>query len=107
MPDQELLDDVLKALKQGGSPVKNPVLRERLGWEEATYETVKAQLVARRIVVRGRGRSDSVSLVGAEPVEQSAASANGSSRSSNGRGRPARYAPNRSHHLIPGKATTR
>jgi len=89
MPDQELLDDFLEALEQSGSPVKNPVLRAALGWEEATYEEVKAELVARRIVVRGRGRSDSVALVGAEPVEQPAQAAKGSSPSGNGRGRPA------------------
>ncbi|MFM7228854.1 MAG: hypothetical protein ACKO2F_04340, partial [Cyanobacteriota bacterium] len=88
MPDQELLDDFLEALEQSGSPVRNPVLREALGWEEATYEAVRAELVARRIVVRGRGRSDSVSLVGAEPVEQPA-TANDSNPSCNGRGRPA------------------
>ena len=87
MPDQELLDDFLEALEQSGSPVKNPVLRQRLGWDEATYETAKAELVGRRIVVRGRGRSDSVSLVGAEPVEEPAQAANGSSPSGNGRGR--------------------
>ena len=89
MPDQELLDDFLEALEQSGSPVKNPVLRQRLGWDEATYEAAKAELVGRRIVVRGRGRSDSVSLVGAEPVEQPAQAANGSSPSGNGRGRAA------------------
>jgi type I restriction enzyme M protein len=86
MPDQELLDDFLEALEQSGSPVKNPVLRQRLGWDEATYEAARAELVERRIVVRGRGRSDSVSLVGAEPVEQPAQAANGSSPSGNGRG---------------------
>ena len=43
--------------------------------------------MGRRIVVRGRGRSDSVSLVGAEPVEEPAQAANGSSPSGNGRGR--------------------
>jgi type I restriction enzyme M protein len=89
MPDQELLDDFLEALEQSGSPVKNPVLRQRLGWDEATYEAARAELVERRIVVRGRGRSDSVSLVGAEPVEQPAQAANGSSPSGNGRGRAA------------------
>ncbi|MFM7635490.1 MAG: SAM-dependent DNA methyltransferase, partial [Cyanobacteriota bacterium] len=88
MPDQELLDDFLEALEQSGSPVKNPVLRQALGWDEATYDAVKAELVARQIVVRGRGRSDSVALVGAEPVEQPAAAANGGSPSGNGRGRP-------------------
>lgn len=31
---------------------------------------MKAELAARKIVVRGRGRSDTVSLVGAEPVQR-------------------------------------
>ena len=74
MPDQEQLDDFLEALETAGSPAKNPVLRQALGWEEALYEEVKAELVARGIVVRGRGRSDSVSLVGAEPAEREVAS---------------------------------
>jgi len=46
MPDQELLDDVLEALEQSGGPVKNPVLRQALGWEESIYEAVKGELVA-------------------------------------------------------------
>jgi len=66
MADQELLDDFLAALEQTGSPVKNGVLREALGWDEGMYEEVKAALVVRGIVVRGRGRSDNVSLAGAE-----------------------------------------
>jgi type I restriction enzyme M protein len=74
MPDQEQLDDFLEALETAGSPAKNPVLRQALGWEEALYEEAKAELVARGIVVRGRGRSDSVSLVGAEPAEREVAS---------------------------------
>ena len=68
MPDQEQLDDFLEALEKAGSPAKNPALRQALGWDEAVYEEVKAELVAKGIVTRGRGRSDSVSLVGAEPV---------------------------------------
>jgi len=72
MPDQELLDDFLEAMEQAGSPVKNEVLRQALGWDESQYEAVKAELVARRIVVRGRGRSDTVSLVGAEPAAKPA-----------------------------------
>jgi len=79
MPDQdqlqEQLDDFLAALETAGSPVKNPILRQALGWEEGLYEEVKAALVARRIVVRGRGRSDSVSPVGAEPLAAPAAAA--------------------------------
>jgi hypothetical protein len=55
MPEQEQLDDFLEALERCGSPVRNPVLRQALGWEEGSYDAVKAELVARRIVVRGRG----------------------------------------------------
>jgi hypothetical protein len=43
MPDQELLDDFLEALEQSGSPVKNPVLRQQLGWDEATYVAATAE----------------------------------------------------------------
>jgi type I restriction enzyme M protein len=68
MTDQEQLDDFLEALEKAGSPAKNSILRQALGWEERLYEEVKTALVTRGIVVRGRGRSDSVSLVGAEPV---------------------------------------
>ena len=78
MLDQELLDDFLEALEQAGSPVKNPVLRQALGWDQAQFDAVRAELVSRRIVVRGRGRSDTVSLVGAEPAAKPAtASRNG------------------------------
>ena len=52
MPDPQLLDDFLEALKRDGSPVHNPVLRETLGWPEAQYEEVKAVLAARRIVAQ-------------------------------------------------------
>ena len=40
---QELLDDFLEALEAAGSPVRNPVPREKLGWPEAQYEEVKAE----------------------------------------------------------------
>jgi type I restriction enzyme M protein len=87
MPDQDQLNDFLEALGTAGSPAKNTVLLEALGWGEALYEEVKAALVAKGIVVRGRGRSDSVSLVGAEPVEKAAASAkNGRKAKASGNG---------------------
>lgn len=41
MADQELPDDDLEALDQSGSPVKKPVLRQALGWDEAIDEEVK------------------------------------------------------------------
>jgi type I restriction enzyme M protein len=79
MADQELLDDFLAALEQTGSPVKNPVLHAALGWDDAQYDAVKAELVRRGIVKRGRGRSNTVSLVGAEPIAKAAkATRNGS-----------------------------
>jgi type I restriction enzyme M protein len=70
MADQEQLDDFLEALETAGSPAANALLRQALGWPVDEYEAVKAELVARKIVVRGRGRSDTVSLVGAEPVQR-------------------------------------
>jgi type I restriction enzyme M protein len=89
MPDQEQLDDFLEALETAGSHAKNPVLRLALGWEEPLYEGVKAELVAKGIVVRGRGRSDSVSLVGAETVAKAAAPAgNGRKAKAGGNGTP-------------------
>jgi len=66
MPDQERLDDFIEALEGMGGSAKNPALQAALGWTTDDYEAVKAELVARRIVVRGRGRSDSVSVVGAQ-----------------------------------------
>jgi type I restriction enzyme M protein len=87
MPDQDQLNDFLEALGLAGSPAKNPALREALGWDEAIYEEVKAALVAKGIVVRGRGRSDWVSLVGAEPVAAAAAPAsNGRKAKASGNG---------------------
>lgn len=45
MPDQELLNDDLEALEQTGSPVKNLLLRQALGWDHTQYEAAKTQLV--------------------------------------------------------------
>jgi type I restriction enzyme M protein len=70
MADQEQLDDFLEALETAGSPAANALLRQALGWPVDEYEAVKAELVARKIVVRGRGRSDTVALVGAESVHR-------------------------------------
>jgi hypothetical protein len=70
MADQEQLDDFLETLETAGSPASNAQLRGALGWPADQYEAVKAELAALKIVVRGRGRNDTVSLVGAEPVER-------------------------------------
>lgn len=75
MPDQDQLNDFLEALEEVGSPAKNPALREALGWDEPLYEAVMAELVAKGIVKRGQGRSDSVFLADAESVVQQATQA--------------------------------
>ncbi|QNI70897.1 class I SAM-dependent DNA methyltransferase [Cyanobium sp. NS01] len=72
MADQEQLDDFIEALEGLGGYTKNPELQTALGWPDEDYEAVKAQLVARRIVVRGKGRSDSVAMVGAEAPPKAA-----------------------------------
>ncbi|WP_322756927.1 class I SAM-dependent DNA methyltransferase [Synechococcus sp. CBW1107] len=86
MADSERLDEFLEALEEAGSPAKNPALRQALGWEEPLYEEVKGELVRKGIVMRGKGRSNSVSLVGADPVaQQPTPSGNGSkARATNG-----------------------
>jgi hypothetical protein len=68
MPDQAQLDDFLDALETAGSPVKYRPLREALGREASLYEEVKAALTSIGIVMRGKGPSNSVSLVGTESV---------------------------------------
>ncbi len=54
-PDQ--LNDFLEALEKTGSPARIDALRETLGWDAPLYEEVKAALVAKGIMVRGRSRS--------------------------------------------------
>lgn len=66
MADQVQQDDFLGALEAMQSSAGNGKLRELLGWDEATYEAVKASLIERGIVVAGRGRGGSVALAGAE-----------------------------------------
>ena len=64
MPDQEQLDDFLEALETAGSPAKNPVLRQALGWEEALYEEVKADQVG-----QGKGQAQAFrGLGGCRPL---------------------------------------
>jgi type I restriction enzyme M protein len=67
MADQEQLDTFIQALEELGGSAKNPALRAALRWSDELYQDVRKELAARGIVVRGRGRSDSVTLAGAEP----------------------------------------
>ncbi|MFM2043676.1 MAG: hypothetical protein RLY86_2252 [Pseudomonadota bacterium] len=64
MADQAQLDAYVDALKALDGATGNGKLRERLGWDEATYEAVKSRLLADGVIEKGRGRGGSVSLVG-------------------------------------------
>lgn len=52
----------ISALEAAGGASGNILLRQTLGWDEATYEAVKDMLVADGRVKPGRGRGGSVSL---------------------------------------------
>ena len=56
--------EFLGALEALGGSAGNGKLRELLGWDEATYETVKQGLMASGQLQTGRGRGGSVSLAG-------------------------------------------
>jgi type I restriction enzyme M protein len=62
MVDQRKKGSFVKALTELGGSVANSRLRETLQWDEATYNSVKDNLVADGIVTPGRGRGGSVSL---------------------------------------------
>lgn len=100
MPDQDQLNDFLEALEEVGSPAKNLALREALGWEEPLYEEVKAELVAKGIVKRGQGRSDTLFLAYAEPVVQQATQAKAPAR-----GKPPPTASPKTNPSNPGSGT--
>lgn len=52
----------LSALKTEGGKAGNLTLRQALGWDEATYDAVKDDLLASGHLTPGRGRGGSVSL---------------------------------------------
>jgi type I restriction enzyme M protein len=58
--DQQL--ELLGALEALGRSAGNGRLRDLLGWDEATYEAVKAPLIASGQLRPGRGRGGSVTL---------------------------------------------
>jgi type I restriction enzyme M protein len=64
MANQAKRDKFLATLSALGGSAGNGRLREALQWQEATYNTVKNELVAEGLVVLGRGRGGSVSLGG-------------------------------------------
>ena len=79
--NDDLHDEFLGALAALGGSSGNGRLRETLEWDEASYDTVKADLLSRRLIVPGRGRGGSVAL------------ADGAAGESSGNGQPASRAP--------------
>ena len=58
------LDEFLGALTALGGSAGNVRLRVVLEWDDAAYNSVKAVLVDRGLIVPGRGRGGSVALAG-------------------------------------------
>jgi len=59
-------DAMLSAVQAAGGSKGNVSLREHLGWDEATYNAVKNELVTAGQLILGRGRGGSVSLPNAD-----------------------------------------
>lgn len=64
MADQIQKDSLKAKLAELGGTAGNGRLREALGWDQATYEGVKRELLAEGIVAAGRGRGGSLALAG-------------------------------------------
>ena len=80
--DQEALqEEFLGALQALAGSAGNGRLRQRLSWEEAPYEAVKASLLASGRVRTGRGRGGSVSLADGAGDEGAGGSASEPARS--------------------------
>ncbi len=58
----ELRQTLLSALSRLGGSKGNQTLREELGWDEATYDAVKNDLVVSGRLIPGRGRGGSVAI---------------------------------------------
>ncbi|WP_052174859.1 type I restriction-modification system subunit M [Paracoccus sanguinis] len=69
MAEQSQRDRFVAALKELGGSAGNGRLRDALQWDEAAYNAVKDELVAKGVVTPGRGRGGSVSLGGAVEVD--------------------------------------
>jgi type I restriction enzyme M protein len=65
---QPFKEKFIATLTELGGSAGNGRLREALGWDEPTYDAVKAALIADGAVTAGRGRGGSVSLAGEKLV---------------------------------------
>lgn len=55
-------EQFLAALRARGGSSGNGALREALGWDETTYDSVKQALIEAGTIIPGRGRGGSVSI---------------------------------------------
>jgi type I restriction enzyme M protein len=69
METNDQQQELLGALEALGGSAGNGKLRELLGWDEPTYDAVKATLLSAGLLLAGRGRGGSVSLPGSAPFQ--------------------------------------
>ena len=69
METNDQQQELLGALEALGGSASNGKLRELLGWDEPTYDAVKATLLSAGLLQAGRGRGGSVSLPGSAPLQ--------------------------------------
>jgi len=67
----DLLQRFVDVLTEMGGSAGNQRLQEMLGWQNETYEQVKAELIVEGEIITGRGRGGSVKLKNALPKETS------------------------------------
>ena len=58
----ERAEALLSRLRETGGKSGNQSLRDALGWDEGTYETVKANLISTGQLIPGKGRGGSVAV---------------------------------------------
>jgi type I restriction enzyme M protein len=75
MPEQEQLDEFRGALEALGKSSGNVRLRQLLGWDQVTYDAVKAELIGKGIVAAGRGQGGSVAITASEAPTRSMSAA--------------------------------
>lgn len=59
---EQKIERFIHTLESLGGSAGNQKLRDALGWEMTTYDSIKAQLLAQGRIMAGRGRGGSVSL---------------------------------------------
>ncbi|WP_228007080.1 class I SAM-dependent DNA methyltransferase [Cyanobium sp. LEGE 06143] len=83
------MDEFLGALEASGGSAGNGKLQTLLEWDEPTYDEVKADLMAKGIVVTGAGRGGSVPFADASGVGMAVAAAPASAATGNGKAKKA------------------